>query len=171
MSTRDPRLHGSKNPGVTNVLRTAGKRVAVLVLIADMFKGFFPLYFWGWFHFSYTSLCWIGLCAVVGHMYPIFFGFKGGKGIATTFGVLLALFPYLSCILALLWLAVILLTRIVSLASLCAALFLPFAAYWTDLGLQLPVFLISGLIIWKHRANIKRLRMGNEPRLSFSSKK
>ncbi len=166
----DPRIKGSKNPGVSNVARNFGKQAAILVLIADTFKGFFPVYLATWFNLSYTQLTWIGFAAIIGHMYPIFFHFKGGKGIATTFGVLLILFPYLACALCLLWVMTITITRYVSIASLLSVFALPFAIYFIHSQALLPILGLSCLIIWKHRGNISRLSMGNESRFSLKRK-
>jgi acyl phosphate:glycerol-3-phosphate acyltransferase len=167
----DPRTYGSKNPGATNVLRSGNKAAAITTLVLDALKGFVPValaayyaprYGWG---MSVIALC--GLAAFVGHLYPVFFGFKGGKGVATALGVLLAL-HWPAALAALIAFALIVAAfRYVSLASMIASVIALF--YWlfnegTDMT-ALVLLLISALLIYRHRGNIDNLLNGKERKL------
>ena len=159
---------GSGNVGATNVSRALGKKFGVLVFFLDMLKGFLPtvlavkLYGIG----SWTVF-FVGLASVLGHMFPIFHGFKGGKGVATAFGVVLALSFKVALILLILWASVLYWKRYVSLASITASLSAPFLFLLA--GYPLTVFLtgvlVAGLIVLKHRPNIERLLEGRELRI------
>ncbi|MBV8122629.1 MAG: glycerol-3-phosphate 1-O-acyltransferase PlsY [Paucibacter sp.] len=171
MGLSDPRSYGSGNPGATNVLRSGNKKAAILTLLFDALKGYVPVLLvtlfgerLGLFEGS-TAL--VGLAAFLGHLWPVFFKFEGGKGVATAAGVLLALNPLLGAATLLTWLIVAYFTRYSSLAALVAAVFAPFyqMLIW-DGG---PVALCSGvmglLLIWRHSANIKKLLNGTEGRI------
>ena len=173
----DIRQHGSGNIGATNVFRTLGKPLGVLVFFIDALKGFGAV--WLASHFGEAGP-WTGIVAAVaaiaGHNYTPWLGFKGGKGIATSAGVLLALMPWAVLAIALVWIVVFKVSRYVSLASICAAAALPLAvgALWfAGCGGNGPLLafalLISALAIWRHRSNIERLRAGTESR--FEGKK
>ena len=176
----DIRTVGSGNIGATNVFRALGKTAGLLVLLADAAKGFLACgllagavagFLQSRTGVSGASQEWLsivaGVGAILGHNYTCWLGFKGGKGVATTAGVLLALFPKAFLIGLVVWVVVFALTRYVSLASILAAVALPFAVWWCRAGPTLTVVavLLGALAIFKHRANIRRLCNGTEPRL------
>jgi glycerol-3-phosphate acyltransferase PlsY len=162
----DPRTQGSGNPGATNVLRLGGKLPAALVFVSDCLKGLLPVLLAKWLHFPDLWLGLVGLAAFLGHLYPIFFRFQGGKGIATAFGVVLALSLSLAGILFAIWFIIILMTRYVSLASMLAAAALPLFAYWLQQSdFTLALSLMAILTIWRHRNNIVKLCTGMESKL------
>jgi glycerol-3-phosphate acyltransferase PlsY len=162
----DPRSYGSGNPGATNVLRTGRKLVAALTLLGDGGKGWLAV--WLASLFDPASVPYAGVAAFLGHLFPVFHGFKGGKGVATAAGVLLAFNPWLGLATAASWLALFAFFRISSLAALVAALFAPFYAFWL-FGLH-PVFpavaAIAVLLLWRHKDNIGRLLRGEESRVA-----
>jgi acyl phosphate:glycerol-3-phosphate acyltransferase len=177
----DIRQHGSGNIGATNVWRVMGRNFGLVAFISDFLKGFLPLYLVRIFSFPdggawsvslLLTLC--GLAAIIGHNYTPWLGFKGGKGIATSAGMLGALMPWVLAVALSLWIIATLLTRTVSIGSLLAAAVLaPSAAFfypgqWVYFGLAT---LAGGLAIWRHRSNIHRLMAGTESRIDFSSKK
>jgi len=164
----DPRSYGSGNPGATNVLRSGRKAVAALTLLGDALKGALAVWLaqWAtaaWGLPSYTPAL-AGLAAFVGHLWPVFFAFKGGKGVATALGLLLALDPWLGLACAGTWLLCFLATRISSLSALAAAGLAPLYTWW--LGGQwvdtLAILGVALLIFWRHQANIGRLLRGEE---------
>jgi glycerol-3-phosphate acyltransferase PlsY len=158
----DPRASGSGNPGATNMLRVAGKRLAVFTLIGDLFKGLLPILLAKLLGFSLQEQAWIGLAAVVGHLYPLYFNFRGGKGVATAAGMLLGLYPPAALLAVAAWLLVFILTRTSSLAALIATpLTLPLLA-WQQPAALLPVCVLTGLIVWRHRGNLRDLFAGRE---------
>jgi len=160
----DPRASGSGNPGATNMLRVAGKKLAVMTLIGDLFKGLLPILIAKLLGLSLHQQAWIGLAAVVGHLYPLYFRFRGGKGVATAAGMLLGLFPPAALLALAAWALVFLLTRISSLASLIATpLTLPLLA-WQQPAALLPACVLTGLIVWRHRSNLRDLFAGRERR-------
>jgi len=163
MRLPDPRSYGSKNPGATNVLRTGKRVAATLTLIGDAGKGAVAL----WLASAVTAqLALVGLAAFVGHVFPVWHRFQGGKGVATAGGVLLALDWRVGLGTIASWLVIAVCFRYSSLASLVAALFAPFATLLA-LGWEsaLAVAVMSALLIWRHRGNIARLAAGTEPRL------
>lgn len=158
----DPRSQGSGNPGATNMLRTAGKRLAILTLLGDLSKGLIPILFASTIGLDQQQQAWIGLAAVIGHLYPLYFSFRGGKGVATTAGMLLGLYPPAAVFALAVWGLTFNLTRISSLASLASvALCLPLLA-WQQPQALLPVSVLSVLLVWRHRRNLKDLLDGNE---------
>lgn len=168
----DPRKHGSGNPGATNMLRTGRKSAAVLTLVGDMAKGWLAVYLARYFGAQYGIEIAATYGAVVavflGHLYPLFFGFKGGKGVATALGILLAISPWLGLAALASWIIVFAFTRISSLAALAAATLAPVLGSYL-IGGALPVAalcLVSALIFWRHRANIRRLLAGEEGRFA-----
>ena len=176
MGLSDPREYGSKNPGATNVLRSGNKAAAVATLVLDAFKGWLPMVLVQWFGAPYGlgdgTLALVGLAAFLGHLYPVFFQFKGGKGVATAAGVLLGVSWVLGLATLGTWLIVAFFSRYSSLASLAAALFAPFfyllgdgAAWYTDKWIAAAVVLISLLLVYRHRENINKLLSGTESRL------
>jgi len=160
----DPRASGSGNPGATNMLRVAGKKLAVMTLIGDLCKGLLPILIAKLLGLSLHQQAWIGLAAVVGHLYPLYFRFRGGKGVATAAGMLLGLYPPAALLALAAWALVFLLTRTSSLASLIATpLTLPLLA-WQQPAALLPACVLTGLIVWRHRSNLRDLFAGRERR-------
>ena len=161
----DPRLNGSKNPGATNVLRIGGKLPAVLVLAFDILKGTIPV--WGAYFMGIDPIH-LGLVAVsacLGHIYPLFSRFKGGKAVATAFGALLPIGLSLGGLLIVTWGAVVAITRYSSLAALVTVSLAPLYTWWIKPLYTLPVTFLTVLIIIRHRANIVRLIKGTEPKV------
>src|SRR6478672_11244369 len=171
MGLHDPRTYGSKNPGATNVLRSGNKVAAVLTLLFDALKGLVPVllasYYGPRFGLGEGAIALVGLAAFLGHLWPVFFKFKGGKGVATAAGALLGIDPLLGAATLATWLIIAAFFRYSSLASIVAALFAPFW-YLLTTGpdaIALALLVISGLLIWRHSANIKRLFAGTESRI------
>ena len=170
----DPRSFGSGNPGATNVLRTGNKMAALLTLLGDAAKGAVAVWLARaigpqWFNATTLPMvvAVVGLAAFIGHVFPLFLGFKGGKGVATAAGVLLALSPWLGLATFLAWLVVAVLTRYSSLASVCAGVFAPLAAVWV-IGFRAEVVAVaamSAILVWRHAGNIQRLLAGTEGRI------
>lgn len=167
----DIRKQGSGNPGTTNVLRTVGKTAAAAVFIFDVLKGAIPVYIGFLFGFKPLVLSAIALSACVGHMYPIFFSFKGGKGVATALGAMMPLNAYLAICLLGTWLAIFAITRISSLAAITTLLLAPIYAYLFKPEYTLAVAILCALIILKHKSNIQRLLSKNEHKISRTSSK
>lgn len=169
----DPRLEGSKNPGATNVLRVAGKRYATMVLFADMLKGFLPVLVVNLLSGNAAVVGFTAFAAVLGHMYPAFFEFKGGKGVATALGALLALNIILGSMVIATWLLVANFTRYSSIASIVSMSFAPFYSLFIfrHINAFLPLMLISLFVLYKHRHNVGRLLDGAEPKIVFRNKK
>ena len=176
MGLNDPRSYGSKNPGATNVLRSGNKAAAVVTLLLDALKGWLPVVLVKWYGADYGlgdgTVAAVGLAAFLGHLYPVFFGFKGGKGVATAAGVLLGISWILGVATLATWLIVAFFSRFSSLASLAAAAFAPLyylfgdrAAWYVDKGILMAVFAISALLFYRHRENINKLIKGTESRL------
>jgi glycerol-3-phosphate acyltransferase PlsY len=158
----DPRASGSGNPGATNMLRVAGKRLAIFTLIGDLLKGLLPILLADLLGFNLQQQAWIGLAAVIGHLYPVYFNFRGGKGVATAAGMLLGLYPPAAMLAVSAWALVFVLTRTSSLAALIATpLTLPLLA-WQQPAALLPVCVLTGLIVWRHRGNLRDLFAGRE---------
>jgi glycerol-3-phosphate acyltransferase PlsY len=176
MGLADPHTYGSGNPGATNVLRTGNRKAAALTLIGDAGKGALAV---GVGHLlaaryglTETVLAWIGLAAFVGHLFPVFHRFAGGKGVATAAGVLLALSPWLGLFTLATWLVVAIFLRYSSLAALVSALFAPSFA-WLMMGpvpALVPLALMSLLLIARHRSNISKLLAGQESRIGDKKK-
>ncbi len=159
---------GSGNVGATNVSRALGKKYGVLVFFLDMLKGFIPTHLAiKLFGLSSVWVTLTGLGAVLGHMFPIFFGFRGGKGVATAFGVLLAVSPKVALFSFLVWILVVSFTRYVSLGSITASLSAVFFLMVSDMpnNICIMALLIAFLIIFKHKDNISRLLSGTEHRI------
>lgn len=158
----DPRANGSGNPGATNMLRVAGKKLAILTLLGDLLKGLLPILIAGQLGLAIQQQAWIGLAAVIGHLYPLYFRFKGGKGVATAAGMLLGLYPPAALLALAAWALTFILTRTSSLASLIATpLTLPLLA-WQQPAALLPMCALTGLIVWRHRRNLRDLFAGRE---------
>jgi glycerol-3-phosphate acyltransferase PlsY len=158
----DPRASGSGNAGATNMLRLAGKKLAVLTLIGDVCKGMIPVLIASGLGLDHRLQAWVGLCAVLGHLFPLYFRFRGGKGVATAAGMLLALYPPAALLAIGAWLLTFYLTRTSSLASLIATpLTLPLLA-WQEPHALLPMSVLTLLIVWRHRGNLRDLFAGRE---------
>jgi glycerol-3-phosphate acyltransferase PlsY len=167
MGLPDPRSQGSRNPGATNVLRIGGKKAAFLTLLGDMLKGLIPVAAARYMGVDDPALGGVALAAVIGHMYPVFFGFQGGKGVATLLGVLLGMSWWLGLVWAISWLSMAALFRISSLSALVATALLPLYCYWI-LGshwLVASTVVLAALVIWRHRSNIHDLLHGTESRI------
>ncbi len=165
----DIRTIGSGNIGATNVLRTGNKKVAALTLILDALKGAVPALVMGWLYGPEAGALG-GLAAFFGHLFPMWLGFKGGKGVATNIGVLFGLFWPLGLIFLAVWIIMALLFRISSLSALTASFLSPFAAYALGRGdLILPAVIMGAAIFVTHRANISRILKGEEPRIGKST--
>lgn len=165
----DPRLEGSKNPGATNVLRIAGKQYAIIVLIVDMLKGLLPVLLAKVMGAGAIAISFTCLAAVLGHMYPFFFGFKGGKGVATAIGALLGFHFILGVMAIVTWLLVANIWRYSSLASIFTMTLTPLYSLFAVGSAKafLPLSIITILIIYQHRENIARLIDGTESRITF----
>ena len=181
MGLSDPRTYGSGNPGATNVLRSGSKKAAILTLLLDALKGWLPVMLVKWLGEPYGlgdgTMAAVGLAAFLGHLYPVFFRFQGGKGVATAVGVLLAFQPLLALATVASFAIIVFFFRYVSLASMVAALFAP-AYYllgngvaWQASGEKTLALMAMGvLLIWRHRENIRRLWAGTESKLGSKKK-
>ncbi len=168
LKTADPRTQGSGNAGATNVLRILGKQQAIIVLIGDILKGAIAVWIGHLLHVRGFMLGIVGLAAVIGHVYPLYFKFKGGKGVATAIGVTLALSFISGILMAAAWLAVAFALRYSSLASLIAVILAPiFLLIFSHASYFIPSVLIALLIIWLHKENIDRLRNKTEGKIQF----
>jgi len=167
----DIREQGSGNPGTTNVLRTVGKKAAAAVFIFDVLKGAVPVYIGFLLGLQPLVLSVIALSACVGHMYPIFFAFKGGKGVATALGAIMPLNGYLALCLLGTWLSIFVITRISSVAAITTLIIAPIYAYLFKPEYTLAVAILCTLIIVKHQSNIQRLLSKKERKISRSSSK
>ncbi len=164
----DIRSIGSGNIGATNVLRTGNKKVAALTLVLDALKGTVPALLMGWL-FDPQAAILAGLAAFFGHLFPMWLGFKGGKGVATTIGVLFGLFWPLGLIFIAVWIVMAAVFRISSLSALTASFLSPFAAYAVGRSdLILPAAIMAAAVFITHRANIARILKGEEPRIGKS---
>jgi glycerol-3-phosphate acyltransferase PlsY len=163
----DPREAGSRNPGATNVLRIAGKGPAAVTLLGDSAKGLIPVLIGHALGLDATWLAAIALAAFLGHLYPLYYGFEGGKGVATFIGVTLALNPWMGASFVGIWLLVALALRWSSLAALVATACMPLVSWW----LQAPpaaiamVGVMSLLVFWRHQGNIRNLLNGTEKKI------
>ncbi|MEW6097916.1 MAG: glycerol-3-phosphate 1-O-acyltransferase PlsY [Pseudomonadota bacterium] len=171
MGLSDPRTYGSKNPGATNVLRSGNKAAAVSTLALDALKGYVPVLLVVLFGEPYglgeASAALVGLAAFVGHLFPVFFRFQGGKGVATAAGVLLALNPWLGLATLLTWIIIAGFFRYSSLASIIAAVFAPFyqLLIWGPGPVAGLILVMSLLLIWRHAGNIRKLIEGKESKI------
>ena len=164
----DIRTIGSGNIGATNVLRTGNKKVAAATLILDALKGTIPALLMGWLYGPQAAIL-AGLAAFFGHLFPMWLGFKGGKGVATTIGVLFGLYWPLGLIFVAVWIAMALVFRISSLSALTASLVSPLAALLLGHGnLSLPAAVMAIMVFITHRTNIARILKGEEPRIGKS---
>lgn len=167
MGLPDPRTQGSNNPGATNVLRIGGKRAAAITLFGDSLKGLIPMLAGHLLGVGPGGLAAIGLAAFLGHLFPIFFGFRGGKGVATALGVQLGLWWPIGLTVAALWLFVAKVLKFSSLSALISMALAPLVVwiYWPEpvlIGMQLVV---TGILFWRHRSNIRNLIQGTEGKI------
>jgi glycerol-3-phosphate acyltransferase PlsY len=180
MHLDDPRSYGSGNPGATNVLRSGNKTAAALTLLFDGLKAFIPLWcvqqYGAEFGLSGGTVAAVALAAFLGHLFPVFFKFKGGKGVATAIGASFGIHPLLGVATGLTWLIIAYFFRYSSLAALVAAVFTPVyyllcdgVAWRSEPEVTVTLGLIAGLLLWRHRANIARLISGSEPRIGAKS--
>lgn len=167
----DPRTQGSGNPGATNILRLSGKKFAVVVLLCDLAKGLIPVLLGRLFSLPLNEIGMIGFCAIMGHIFPVFFQFKGGKGVATSAGVLIGLSPVIGGLVLLTWLTIALIFRYSSLAAMMAAISAPFYGYMLTRSASFTglLALISLVILIKHYANMKKLLNGTESKIGKSN--
>jgi glycerol-3-phosphate acyltransferase PlsY len=176
MGLNDPRTFGSKNPGATNVLRSGSKVAAIVTLVLDAVKGWLPVMLVKWYGARYGlgdgTMAMVGLAAFLGHLFPVFFRFEGGKGVATALGVLLATNWMLGLATGITWLLIAYFFRYSSFASLVSSVFAPVyyifgdGVVWvTDKSVVLSTAVMSLLLIWRHAENIARLAKGTESRL------
>jgi acyl phosphate:glycerol-3-phosphate acyltransferase len=171
MGLPDPHSYGSGNPGATNVLRSGSKKAAILTLIGDAAKGWvavaLALAFASRFGVDGFGIALVAIGAFLGHLFPVFFGFKGGKGVATAAGILIALNPWLGLATLATWIIIAVFFRYSSLAALISAIFAPVYAFF--LFGQHPIVIataaMSALLIWRHRGNLRKLAAGQESRI------
>ena len=175
MGLSDPRTYGSGNPGATNVLRSGNKAAAVVTLLLDLLKGFVPVVLvrgWGGaYGLGEGTVALVGLAALLGHLWPVFFRFRGGKGVATAAGVLLGFEPWLGIATLATWLIIAAFTRYASLASIVAAAFAPFyqVLVWGGGPVAIAVVATGVLLVWRHQANIGKLLKGTESKLGHKA--
>ena len=171
MGLADPRSYGSGNPGATNVLRSGNKAAAILTLLFDALKGFLPVLlvqlYGARFGLGEGTVALVGLAAFVGHLWPVFFHFKGGKGVATAAGVLLAFNPLLGALTLLTWIIIAVFFRYSSLAAIVCAAFAPLyqLLIWGPGWIAMAIVVMSLLLVWRHAANIQKLLAGTESKL------
>lgn len=164
----DPRTTGSKNPGATNVLRTGGKKIAAITLLGDVLKGLIPVFVIKKVAPSLSAeiLGPVMVAVVLGHLYPLFFDFKGGKGVATALGAAFGLSWLLGFSMLMTWILIVALFRISSLAALVTAVLAPFYAFFlVGHFFAIPMSVMSALLIFRHQANIKRILSKTEPKM------
>ena len=182
MGLNDPRTYGSKNHGATNVLRSGNKAAAVVTLLLDCLKGYLPVALVMWFGHPYGledgTVAMVALAAFLGHLWPVFFRFEGGKGVATALGVLLGISVWLGLATAATWLIIAVFFRYSSLASLVAAVFAPVyyllvdgVVWYAENTIALSIVVMSALLAWRHKENIQRLIAGKESRLGSKKTK
>jgi len=175
MGLSDPRSYGSGNPGATNVLRSGNKTAAILTLIFDALKGYVPVLliqlYGPRFGLGTGTVALAGLAAFLGHLWPVFFRFEGGKGVATALGVLFAFNPWLGLATLLTWLIIAVFFRYSSLASIVAAIFAPFyqLLIWEHDAIAAAIVVMSLLLIWRHSANIQKLLAGKESKIGHKA--
>lgn len=176
MGMADPRSYGSRNPGATNVLRSGNRTAALLTLLLDAFKGWLAVWLahlagaaWG---LQPAAVALVAVAVFLGHLYPVYFHFRGGKGVATAAGLLLAVQPWLGLATIATWIIVAAFFRYSSLAALVSAVFAPLYYWfgglfvWTvDPAMLAALILVSGMLIWRHRSNIGKLLRGQESRI------
>jgi len=164
MGLPDPREQGSGNPGATNVMRFGGKKAAAITLFGDLLKGLIPVYGAHLMGVSVDILVATGIAAFIGHLYPVFFGFKGGKGVATSIGVLLGFSWLLGLAFITTWMVIYKVGKISSLSALCASILSPVYAWYItgDVKIIAASAVMMAFLLWRHKSNIQRLVNGDE---------
>lgn len=167
MGLDDPRTIGSRNPGATNVLRHGNKKAAIITLTGDMLKGLIPVLLVTQFQADALTIALVGLFAFLGHIFPVYYGFKGGKGVATYYGVIFGMNWQVGIIAVSLWLAVAALLRISSVSALVSITVTPFLLWYFSQSIELSIVvaLMTILVIWRHLSNIRSLIQGKEEKL------
>ncbi|OIO70852.1 MAG: acyl-phosphate glycerol 3-phosphate acyltransferase [Zetaproteobacteria bacterium CG1_02_49_23] len=173
ISQRDPREFGSGNIGATNAMRTGGKKVGILTLLADIAKSLLPVGLAVWAELPEIWIAAIALATFIGHLFPVYLKFKGGKGVATMLGAMLPWQPWAAALGFAVWLVLILVSRYVSLASVIAALWLPLLVSWTggSMAALIVSMIFASLVTLKHASNIRRLINGTESMIGKGSKR
>jgi len=163
----DPRTVGSGNPGATNILRQGDKAAAALTLVGDLLKGLLPVLLARSVDAGPSLVAMVGAAAFLGHLYPVFFGFRGGKGVATALGVYLGVSIWTGLAVIVTWIASALVFRFSSLAAVLAAIGAPLFVWWwlRELPYLVMSLLLTALLLWRHRTNIRRLLRGEEDRI------
>ena len=169
MGLRDPREVGSKNPGATNVLRYGGKKAAIATLAGDMLKGVIAVLIARWLSTDPVVIGATMVTAFLGHLYPVFFGFKGGKGVATALGAFLGANIWLGLAVVVTWLLMAYITRYSSLSALVATAAAPFYTWYfiNDVPHVIAVIVIAVILFWRHRSNIRNLLTGKENKIGY----
>lgn len=164
MGIEDPRKTGSNNPGATNVLRHGGKKAAAITLLGDMLKGLLPVLLIVQFQNDTFTTAMVGMFALLGHIFPIYYGFKGGKGVATYYGVILGMNWLVGLIALGIWLFIAKILKISSLSALVSIFCTPFVLWYFSHSVELTsaVLIMSILVFWRHKTNIKSLLQGSE---------
>ena len=167
MGIQDPRQTGSNNPGATNVLRHGGKKAAIITLLGDMLKGLIPVLLAIQLQASSLTIALVALCALLGHIFPVYYGFKGGKGVATYYGVILGINWQVGLIALSIWLVIAALIKISSLSALISIFSTSFLLWYFTHSTELTVAVavMSLLVFWRHKKNIKLILQGNEARI------
>ena len=172
MGIEDPRKMGSNNPGATNVLRHGGKKAAIVTLIGDMVKGLIPVLITLQFQTDNLILGLVGLSALLGHIFPVYYGFKGGKGVATYYGVILGINWQVGLIALAIWLLAAALLKISSLSELISTFLTPLILWYFSQSIELcsAAAVMSLFVFWRHKRNIKSLLQGSEVKIGKSAK-
>lgn len=172
MGLPDPRTVGSNNPGATNVLRHGGKKAAAITLLGDMLKGLVPVLLVLQFQSDDLTVAIVGMCALLGHIFPLYYGFKGGKGVATFYGVILGTNWLVGIIALAIWLSMAYLFKISSLSAMVSIFFTPIIIWYFSHSAELTgfVILMALLIFWRHRSNIRSLMTGAEDKIGTIKK-
>ena len=172
MAIEDPRKTGSNNPGATNVLRHGGKKAAIITLIGDMLKGLIPILLAIQLQADTLTIAIVAICALLGHIFPIYYGFKGGKGVATYYGVILGISWQVGLIALAIWLLMAVLLKISSLSALVSIFSTPFILWYFSQSVELTaaIALMSLLVFWRHKQNIMSLLQGSEAKIGKNGK-
>jgi len=172
MGIEDPRKTGSHNPGATNVLRHGGKKAAIITLFGDMLKGLLPVLIATQLQIGPAGIALVGLFALLGHVFPVYYGFKGGKGVATYYGVILGMNWLVGLIALAIWLCMAAIVKISSLSALVSIFFTPFILWYFSQSVELTsaVAIMSILVFWRHKTNIKSLLQGSEEKIGVGDK-
>jgi acyl phosphate:glycerol-3-phosphate acyltransferase len=167
MGIEDPRTTGSHNPGATNVLRHGGKKAAIITLLGDMLKGLLPVLLIIQFQAETLTIALVGLSALLGHIFPLYYGFRGGKGVATFYGAILGFNWQVGLIALAVWLVIAKLLKISSLSALVSVFITPFVLWFFSHSIELTCAtgMMSILVFWRHKANIQSLLQGSESRI------